>query len=74
MEQAWQLQEAKSKFSELVEKALEQGPQVITRRGIKTAVIISYEDYLKLKKRPEKPSAVFLRAPKADFDLDQDQN
>ena len=36
----WQLQEAKAKFSELVDKAEKEGAQVITRRGVETAVIV----------------------------------
>ncbi len=30
----WQLQEAKNKFSEVIDKAIKDGPQVVTRRGI----------------------------------------
>lgn len=41
----WQLQEAKNKFSEVVAEALESGPQVISRHGVETAVVISYADY-----------------------------
>lgn len=45
----WQLQEAKARFSELIEDTLEKGPQVVTRRGIDTAVIVSIEEWRKLK-------------------------
>jgi len=31
--QTWQLQEAKSRFSELVDLTLKEGPQLVTRRG-----------------------------------------
>lgn len=41
----WQLQEAKNKLSEVVDTSLRQGPQIISRRGRNTAVVISYEDY-----------------------------
>ncbi len=41
----WQLQEAKNKFSEVVEKAQTQGPQTISRRGKNMAIVISYEDF-----------------------------
>ena len=34
----WQLQEAKAKFSELVQKAIDDGPQTVTRRGQPVAV------------------------------------
>ncbi len=44
----WQLQTAKNKFSEVVEQAIQHGPQVITRRGNEVAVVLSYADYRKL--------------------------
>jgi len=44
----WQLQDAKARFSELIEDTLEKGPQVVTRRGIDTAVVISIEECHKL--------------------------
>jgi len=47
----WQLQEAKNKLSEVVELALKNGPQEITRHGKKTAVILSMKDYRGLLKR-----------------------
>jgi len=66
----WQLQEAKSKFSEVVKRAQSQGPQNITVHGEPVAVLISRRDYLKLT-RP-KPSLVkLLRAsPLVGCDLD----
>ncbi len=48
MSQTWQLQTAKNKFSQVVNQALQSGPQIITRRGVKTAVVISFEDYRRL--------------------------
>ena len=41
----WQLQEAKNKFSEVVDQAVKNGPQEITRHGKKTAVLLSMKDY-----------------------------
>lgn len=41
----WQLQEAKNKLSEVVETSLTNGPQIISRRGKDTAVVISFNDY-----------------------------
>ncbi|MDQ3548772.1 MAG: type II toxin-antitoxin system prevent-host-death family antitoxin, partial [Chloroflexota bacterium] len=40
---AWQVQEAKQKFSELVERAITDGPQTISRRGVDVAVVVSIE-------------------------------
>lgn len=46
----WQLQEAKNKFSQLVEKAQYEGPQFVTRHGRETVVVISVEEYQKIVK------------------------
>ena len=45
----WQLQDAKARFSELIDDTLERGPQIVTRRGIDTAVVVSIEEWHKLK-------------------------
>ena len=45
---SWQLQEAKNKLSELIERTLEEGPQVITRHGVKVVVVMPYAGYRKL--------------------------
>ena len=45
----WQLQEAKARFSELVETARTAGPQVITRRGVETAVLVPAEEWNRLR-------------------------
>jgi len=41
----WQLQDAKNQFSKLVQKARVEGPQVVTVRGERTAVVLSATDY-----------------------------
>lgn len=41
----WALQDAKNKLSEVVAAAARGQPQIVTRRGIETAVIISYDEY-----------------------------
>ena len=41
----WQLQDAKNQFSKLVQSARSQGPQVVTVRGERAAVVLSCEDY-----------------------------
>jgi prevent-host-death family protein len=54
MQHSWQLQEAKNRFSEVVEEALQHGPQTVTRHGRETVVILAYAEYLKLK--PAQPN------------------
>ena len=48
MKEAWQLQDAKARFSELVDAALQEGPQTVTRRGEKAVVVISHQEFLRL--------------------------
>ena len=68
--QTWQLQEAKNRLSEVVEKALHQGPQVITRRGAETAVVMSMADYRRIR-QPETDLVDFFQAsPLSGVELD----
>ncbi len=66
----WQLQEAKNRLSEVVDKALQQGPQLITRRGAETAIVLSMEDYRKMR-QPETDLVEFMQtSPLAGVELD----
>jgi len=56
----WQLQEAKARLSEVIKKAKKEGPQGITVHGEPTAVVISKEEYEKLK-RPKGSFVEFMR-------------
>lgn len=42
---SWQLQEAKNHFSEVVERAIKEGAQTVTKHGKPAVMIISVEDY-----------------------------
>ena len=44
---SWQLQDAKNRFSEVVERALKEGPQTVTRHGKAAVIIVSVADYEK---------------------------
>jgi prevent-host-death family protein len=45
---SWQLQEAKQKFSQLVRRALDEGPQVVTRHGQEVVVVLSADEFRRL--------------------------
>lgn len=45
---AWQIQEAKQKFSEVVDRAVADGPQTITRHGVEVAVVVAVDEYRRL--------------------------
>lgn len=70
MKRVWQLQEAKNKFSEVVEEAIHQGPQVITKRGIEVAIVLSYTEYQQMMASQKKLSDFFRESPLAEVDLD----
>lgn len=46
----WQLQDAKARFSELVEASVKEGPQIVTKRGVETSVVLSVEEWKRLSK------------------------
>ena len=46
----WPVQDAKARFSELLDTCLKEGPQVITRRGAEAAVLVPVEDWRRLKR------------------------
>ncbi len=70
MGNVWQLQDAKNKFSNLVDKARHDGPQVVTKHGKESVVIIAIEDYQKLNKPTSDLISFFRKSPLSDIDLD----
>lgn len=75
MVKRWQFQEAKNKFCELVDEAVNQGPQVVTRPGEEDVVIISKVEYDRLKKPHSSLVDFFQNSPLVgvDLDLERDQ-
>jgi len=70
----WQLQDAKSKFSQLVENAMLIEPQFVTKHGNNAVVILSFEDYKKITK-PKTDLVAFLRdSPLNEIELDITRN
>jgi antitoxin Phd len=74
MQNVWQLQEAKNKLSQVIEEAVINGPQVITKRGLETAIVISYEEYRKLVTNREKLSTFFRQSPLVGEELDLERD
>ena len=60
---AWQIQEAKNKLSELIDRALAEGPQVITRHGVEVAVVMPFGGYKKLTARKQRLGDFLLASP-----------
>jgi antitoxin Phd len=76
MEHIWQLQEAKNKFSQLVEKAQHEGPQFVTKHGKESVVVLSVEEYKKIVK-PKSNLFQFIQASplsKTFVDIERDKS
>src|SRR6059058_4422081 len=63
MARTWQIQEAKDKLGEVIEEAIQHGPQIISREGTEIAVVLSYEEYLVLKGARTNLAQFFLESP-----------
>ena len=62
----WQLQEAKSRFSEVVDLTLKEGPQLVTRRGEEAVVILAAKDYRRLSGQTTNLMDCLLNAPRGE--------
>jgi len=69
MNNIWQLQDAKSRFSELVERALANGVQIVTRHGRKTVVVLPFEEYQRLAKPSNSLAQFLLSSPLVGSEL-----
>lgn len=71
----WQVQEAKTHLSEVIEEANSKGPQFITRHGSERAVILSITDYRSLTAHKPNLRDYLLGGPKVDsFEVPRDRD
>lgn len=66
----WKLQDAKARFSQLVEDALKIGPQYVTRRGKEAVVVLSIDEFEKLVSKKPSFKEFLLNCPKIDNDFE----
>jgi antitoxin Phd len=71
---AWQLQEAKARFSELVQKAIQEGPQTVTRRSKPVVVVVSAEEFELMKKRQVDFKELLRSAPWHELEIERDRS
>ena len=71
---SWQLQEAKNKLSELIDRAVSEGPQIITRHGIEVAVVMPFAQYKQLTAPQQRLGEFFLASPLRNSDLMLERN
>jgi len=67
----WPVQDAKARFSELLDACVNEGPQVVTRRGTETAVLVPIAEWKRLKRaaRPSLKDLLMSDVGRADFNL-----
>jgi prevent-host-death family protein len=67
----WPVQDAKARFSEFLDTCLREGPQVVTKRGEQTAVLVPIEDWRRLKElaRPSLKDLLLADEPRADIPI-----
>ena len=65
MSRKWPVQAAKSRFSELLDAAIAEGPQIVTKHGIETAVLLPIEQWRKLERMTRPDLKELLLAPEA---------
>ena len=68
MTRTWQVQDAKARFSELLETSLAEGPQVVTKRGVEAAVLVPIDQWRRLEKMARPDLKELLLAPEARTD------
>lgn len=56
----WPVQDAKARFSELLDASVADGPQMVTRRGIETAVVVPVEEWRRLTEGASRKTAFDL--------------
>lgn len=65
----WPVQDAKARFSELLDTCLKDGPQVVSRRGAEAAVLVPIEHWRRLQQaaRPTLKELLLANAPRGDI-------
>ncbi len=72
MSTAWQLQDAKNRFSEVVEDALHSGPQTVTRRGEPVVVVVAIDTWRRVVGPVPSLKSLLRSAPLDGIDLSRD--
>jgi antitoxin Phd len=67
----WPVQDAKARFSELLNTCLREGPQIVSKRGAEAAVLVPMDDWRRLQRsaRPTLKELLLADAPRAELQL-----
>lgn len=70
MTKHWPVQDAKARFSELLDASVKDGPQIITKRGVETAVLVPIDQWRQASSKPRRTLKELLLADEPRFDLE----
>jgi antitoxin Phd len=65
----WPMQDAEAHFNELLEASLNEGPQIVTRQGVETAILVPFEEWSRLQSsaKPTLKELLLAEAPRAEI-------
>ncbi len=68
---SWSVQDAKARFSDFLETCLNEGPQLVTRRGVDAAVLVPLREWKRLQEasRPILKDLLLAPSPRADLPI-----
>jgi antitoxin Phd len=66
----WPVQDAKARFSALLDASVKEGPQMVTRRGVETAVLVPIEEWRRMHKAAPRSLKELLLTDEARFDFE----
>ena len=66
----WPVQDAKARFSELLETCLKEGPQMVTKRGVEAAILVPASQWQRLQESARPSLKELLLAPTARMEMD----
>jgi len=65
----WQVYDAKARFSELLDAVIKDGPQIVSRRGVETAVLVPIEEWMRLQAQTRPSIKDVLLDPNGPYDI-----
>lgn len=65
----WKVYDAKARFSELLDAALKEGPQIVSRRGVETAVLVPIDEWKRLQSQARPSIKDVLLDPAGPHDI-----
>ncbi len=73
-QKAWSLQDAKARFSELVNCSLSKGPQLVTRHGRPAVVVVPFAEYERLQMPMQGLGDFFRAAPRVELFIERSKD